>query len=383
MHWWLIGVASALWATVAANPVQTEVPVGRVVPSVTCAEDATQTYAAYLPSSYSTSREWPVILGFDPGGRGGNPVERYREAAERYGYIVVGSNNSRNGSPDIERAVNVMTHDVLARFRIDAKRVYAAGMSGGSRVALAMALLNRGFAGVFASSAGFPDGVTRKSLPFAVFGTAGTEDFNHLEMRLLDRELESPHRLAIFQGGHTWLPPALAMEGVEWMELQAMLTGAKPRDERSIDSLLARRVATAEALTVPVERYRALSALVADFRGLRDVSTIAARLPLLAREKAVKDALKRERDEDDRELGLLRDMARQEQLLASPDARSDALGELSRTWHGLLKDAASTVDSANRRIARRLIAGRRASGVPQDADYAAIVRQLGMTRPGR
>ena len=81
----------------------------------------------------------------------------------------------------------------------------------------------------------------RKTLSFPLFATAGTEDFNHLEMRRLDRELTSPHRLVIFDGGHVWLSSELALQAVEWMELHAMKAGLKPRNDAEIDRLLARR----------------------------------------------------------------------------------------------------------------------------------------------
>ena len=45
-------------------------------------------------------------------------------------------------------------------------------------------------AGVIASSAGYPDARPRASVPFAVFGTAGTDDFNYSEMRQLERALQ-------------------------------------------------------------------------------------------------------------------------------------------------------------------------------------------------
>jgi len=41
-------------------------------------------------------------------------------------------------------------------------------------------------------------------------------------MRLLDRTLTTPHRVAIFEGGHTWLSSDLAVKALEWMEIQAM-----------------------------------------------------------------------------------------------------------------------------------------------------------------
>jgi len=207
-----------------------DLPTGQIVDSVECALDHTQHYVLYLPTNYTPSRQWSVILAFDGGARGRVPVERYRQAAEKYGYIVAGSLNSRNGPWEVSmNAAKAMTTDVKARFSVDPKRVYTAGMSGGARVAMKIALESKQIAGVFASSAGFPDEFISR-LPFPVFGSAGTDDFNHMEMYQLDRRMTSAHRVLYFEGGHTWLPAELAMQGVEWMELQAMKSGLRPHD---------------------------------------------------------------------------------------------------------------------------------------------------------
>lgn len=198
-----------------------DLPPGQMIDDVQCKDDASQHYSLYVPSNFTPERRWPVILGFDAGGRGRRAVERYQAAAEQYGYIVAGSNNARNGPWEISlNAARAMTADVTTRFPVDPRRVYTAGMSGGARVAMMVALSLRiitglfgpDIAGVFASSAGFPPDEFRESVGFPVFGTAGTEDFNHQEMRELDRGLKSPHRVVVFEGGHTWLPVDLATD---------------------------------------------------------------------------------------------------------------------------------------------------------------------------
>src|ERR1035438_578156 len=70
---------------------------GRIIDDVKCAADPSQSYALYLPSNYSPGQSWPVIFAFSPVARGRVPLERLQEAAEKYGYILAGSNNSRNG----------------------------------------------------------------------------------------------------------------------------------------------------------------------------------------------------------------------------------------------------------------------------------------------
>jgi hypothetical protein len=73
-----------------------DLPVGKIIERVVCLKDDSQSYALYLPPNYTTDRRWPVIYAFDPAARGLRPVERFKDAAEKYGYIIVGSNNSRN-----------------------------------------------------------------------------------------------------------------------------------------------------------------------------------------------------------------------------------------------------------------------------------------------
>jgi hypothetical protein len=194
-----------------------ELPRGQVVDRVTARDNERQSYALYLPSHYTPDRTWPILYCLDPGARGLVPVERFAAAAEKAGIIVVGSNNSRNGPmAPVEEAIRVLVTDTHMRLAIDDSRVYAAGMSGGARLALRWPQ-NGGIAGVVASSAGF--GEMPKQIPFKIFATAGFDDFNHDELYRLSRELVKrgvPHRFTEFEGGHEWLPAPLAAEALDY-----------------------------------------------------------------------------------------------------------------------------------------------------------------------
>src|SRR6267154_512970 len=107
---------------------------GKIIEKVSISADPSQTFALYLPSSYTPSRKWPIIYGFDPGARGLMAVEHFKDAAEKYGYIVVGSNSSRNGpNVPLKEIIINLWQDTHARFQIDEQRVYSAGLSGGAR----------------------------------------------------------------------------------------------------------------------------------------------------------------------------------------------------------------------------------------------------------
>lgn len=354
-----------------------EFPTGQIIPEVKCTADASQSYALYLPSKYDLAQSWPVIFAFDPGARGRIPVERYQAAAEKYGYIIAGSNNSRNGPWEVStNAARAMFPDVTSRFNVDQKLIYLAGMSGGARVVMGIALGQPDIAGVIASSAGFPDSKPRKTAKFPVFMTAGTEDFNLIEMRRLDRELTSPHRLVVFEGPHVWLSSELAVEAVEWMEIQAMKSGRKPRDDARIDSIFG--VRKAGAATLP-----ALNSLVADFQGVRDVSEISAKAAEMGRDKHVRDALKKEREEDEREVRLSQEIVDAEARLTSPE-RGDALRELRDRWKHLAALANAEDDTPDRRLARRVLRGLAMSVRERTTDqqYLRIVDEYRPARGG-
>lgn len=369
--------AVLLCVCAAGAPAQLLQP-GTIIDPVQCAEDPAQTYALYLPSTYSPERRSSVLLAFHPAARGRLMVEKYRAAAEQYGYIIAASNNSRNGPFAVSlTAAQAMSTDVSRRFSIDPERVYLTGMSGGARVAMAIALASDRIAGVIASSGGYPDSKPRASVTFAVFGTAGSEDFNYIEMRLLDRKLSSPHFLAVFQGGHTLPPDDIAFEALEWMELQAMQSGRRSRDAALAGRILEKRRARIAASTDAAETAYLLRALVSDFKGLLDPSAEASRLDQMSRQADVQKALKRERDADEAEGRMLGEIFELEARLGDDDRRDVALMTLRDRLSKLGRRATGDADTPDRSQARRLLrsitAG--ASGRVQDRTYLALLEQ--------
>jgi dienelactone hydrolase len=287
--------------------------------------------------------------------------------------IVVGSNNSRNFSTGFSRTLAALNADVSSRFNIDTSRVYLAGMSGGARTALGVALASKGIAGVIASSAGYPDNVTRTELAFPVYLTAGTEDFNHLEVRQLARALKTPHHLAIFNGGHVWLSSELAIDAVGWMKLQAMKTGLEPRNQAEIDRQFASRQTAASSQPAGKETFLALQAILQDFAGLTDISALEKRLDELGRDQRIRDAIKKDVDEDRREAATLRDITAIAARLKSDDRRR-ALVDLRSRWRKLSDEANDPVDSVDRQLARRVLAALTADGT-EDPEYAKIIAE--------
>src|SRR5258706_13948763 len=166
------------------------------------------------------------------------------------------------------------------RFAVAAPRAYATGFSGGARRAYFSAVRCQGcFAGVIACGAGLPAGVTPSpAFHFAIFSTVGIEDFNFAEVKTVDEALEKAgltHRTVVFTGRHDWPPLPVAIEALEWMELQAMKSGKRQRDANLIDSLWQTQLQQAQSLEDSKQTYDAYQiyrALNDSLKGLKDVT---------------------------------------------------------------------------------------------------------------
>ncbi len=282
----------------------TQLSPGTVISSQTCAAKPDQSYALYLPSHYSPNKKWPLVYAFDPDARGEIPVKLMQEAAERFGYIVVGSNNSRNGSWKAETdAAQAMWNDTHSRFAIDDRRIYFAGFSGGARVAAALAQSCKCAAGVLLSGAGFPGVPPSRDVVFPVFAAVGVYDFNYPELSELDEKLEAagfPHVLRHFDGPHQWAPVEVMNEAFAWFELMAMKQNREPRDDNFIASQQKEALARAQALEHsgdPYEAWREYRQAAATFDGLADAAAFRQAAAALAQQKAVLDGQKREKEE--------------------------------------------------------------------------------------
>jgi hypothetical protein len=129
-----------LLAAVGTTPPE-PLPRGEIIPKVVCAADAEETYALYLPTSYDPAKPRPILYLLDAKRRGAMAAERFREAAETYGWILASSNNSESDGPFTPniRAMRAMWADTQGRVAIDPRRVYVSGFSGGARAACMLA----------------------------------------------------------------------------------------------------------------------------------------------------------------------------------------------------------------------------------------------------
>ena len=121
-------------------------------------------------------------------------MERFREGAERYGWIVVSSNNAKSDDPTAPnmQAMSAMWEDSIAAFpSMKSGLMQQASPAGRVWPAIWATGFPAQVAGVIGCGAGFPQyHLPTADTPFAYFGTIGVRDYNFYEMRGTVREVE-------------------------------------------------------------------------------------------------------------------------------------------------------------------------------------------------
>jgi dienelactone hydrolase len=346
----------------AARP-QTPAP-GTVHASVAVLADPTNSYALYLPTAYSPVKRWPLLLVFDPFARGEISVKLFHEAAEKYGFIVVGSNNSRNFQ-DPSAAIRTLWADVKERYAIDPRRIYTAGLSGGARVASSIALACKNcIAGVIANGAGLPSGATLPGPEVSDwFLVTGTTDFNYPEMLHLKEALDARNaasRFVVYDGPHGWMPQDFAERALAWLQLRTMVKGLAPVDREFIGSQFDGRLAEAASAQKAgdiLAATRDYHEIAQDFKTFRDVKPQEALAKSLAASEEFRKAAKKEKatldlqDEVTKKIGdLVAGIAQ------GADARTGFIAELQSAANEVHREQHGAQDPARKQAIERGLA---------------------------
>lgn len=227
-HLYLFALLVCLSCTKASNPKETFLKrfnKGIIIDRIECKGSIDQSYCLYMPTSYNINNSYPVIYAFDPHGDGYLPVSLLKEISEKYNYIVVGSNNCRNGlsSEELNNSLNQLLTDTKNKLAIDTNRIYLCGFSGGARIACSLAQSIPGVKGVIACSAGFQPNNTAPAYTF--IGVTSPCDMNYLELKKTDeilQNLNAKSYFILFDGKHEWCPQSVLDESVTIFEIQAM-----------------------------------------------------------------------------------------------------------------------------------------------------------------
>jgi len=238
-----VGFASARGGNTAGE--------GKMMDTVVCKSDPSQSYALYIPA-VGNKNALPVVYFFDSHAAGALPLRKYRSLADTYGFILIGSNNSKNGN-DWAATENIWRHlsdDTRSRLKINLNRIYTCGFSGGAKVAGYIALKYPGVKGVIANGAGLPDETAPADFPFSFTAIAGEGDMNLTDLVAFNAGLDNTrtrHRLIRFDGKHEWAPESTMNMAFAGLQFDAMRTALIPKDNTFISQYIAKSNARLEA----------------------------------------------------------------------------------------------------------------------------------------
>jgi len=241
---------------------------GKILDNIPVKNSQQETFALYLPTTFNPQVNSAIIFIFDPSGTAINGINAFKESAEKFDYILVCSNNSKNGPYQKNFDVtNRLFDHVFSEFNIDANRIYTAGFSGGSRLACTIAVLTGAIQGVIGCGAGFGYDLDKKPTfenKFSYVGLVGDEDMNFQEMHnvkdWLDR-INLKNALFTFKGDHNW-PNATQIErALIWLELRAFEKGIKPTNDDFVNTLYLKDFEIASTFEKEEEFYQAVNEL--------------------------------------------------------------------------------------------------------------------------
>ena len=256
--------------------------------------DTQQSYYIYVPSSAHDAKSTPLIIFFDPHGSGRLPVEKYQKLADKFGMVLAGSNNSRNGmgiNESSQIADNIIS-DLSLRAGYDTRLMCLTGFSGGAKVALSSGANNSHINNIIYSGASIPLNPTH---PVHLLGFAGTEDMNYTDLLgfsdIINRSNPEANSLVEFKGKHDWPDTATFRKAFFWLDLQLYKQHILPPDSILVQLFQKetdKTIATLEKQNAMTEAYLESRNASSFLNGVADVSAYKTKMNSIASGSAYK-----------------------------------------------------------------------------------------------
>lgn len=213
--------------------------IGKVYKNIRGLNDSMLNYSAYFPKKFDGKTSLPVLFLLDPHAEGYTPVSMYQSLADKYNYLLIGSNNSQNGMPmsDFNQYFISLIKEVENRYPIAKNAMFSGGFSGGAKMAIFCAEQFPEIIGAVACGASISKPIdSEPNYYFA--GIVGNKDFNYLEMRqsfaMFDR-YGFDYTATIFEGKHQWAPLNAFETAFIGFDIYQMKRKNKPTNKENIE----------------------------------------------------------------------------------------------------------------------------------------------------
>lgn len=267
---------------------------GIVVDSLKISDTLQETFALYLPTHFEGKKPWPVLMIFDPKGRGGVAANFFRNTAEEQGYILVSSNNVKAENDLVE---NVQIASRLLGYTtqslpIDFRQISTAGALDGAQVATSIPVIFNNILGVVAVGDQWVnlDLIDRKK-DFAFIGVVGDEQFTSIGMDITSQDLRDRDLFTAvysYPGNKEWPSPELINSAVGSLTLLAMKKELRPIDLQLVQKLYNSDISRVDKMISTgelVQAFDLLNVLEKKYGGLKDLLEIEQKQDQLKRSR--------------------------------------------------------------------------------------------------
>lgn len=186
--------------TGATSTVQTPLSIHSEI----CKSNPAHSYQVVVPTGVTPLKQLPLLVSIDSHGDGKLAVNGFKEGAQQYKFIVVGSNLIKNNDASYIRELEELIADVRSRYPIG-NTLYIGGFSGGARMAIGYAS-SHPVNGVIACGAlAQPEEILL--LKCNILSIIGMDDFNFMEAaQYVVNPDKIPSNLAIetTNASHAW-----------------------------------------------------------------------------------------------------------------------------------------------------------------------------------
>ena len=229
---------------------------GKIINTIDVKGAEGESFALYLPNSYEKKAPSAIVFIFDPMGNGTKGIKPFIASAERFNYVLVCSNNTKNESyqKNFDYTNRLFSH-IFSTLKIDQKQIHTAGFSGGSRLACTVAVLTGAIQGVIGCGAGFSNEMDKNpslASKFSYVGLVGDEDMNYQEMlqaRDWLNKFNVDNELFTYEDGHSWPPEEQIERAFKWLEMQAYKRELRKPDLKHVQDFYEEDLAIADSLS--------------------------------------------------------------------------------------------------------------------------------------
>ena len=223
---------------------ETRIAKGTVVDTLKVEDSLSESFSVYIPQDFKNGETWPVLVIFDPEGRGKLAAQLFRSIAEEQGYIIAASNEVLNrfslqsNLPKASRLINRL----LISMPINPNMVYVGGLGEGAQLASASPLIYKEVKGVLAVGDAWASiELTDKLKPFVFSAVAGDEDarlFNLKAIVEFYNQKKFPVEINYFEGKNTeWPDPFVLNNAVSAFTLDAINKGLRDKNQALVQRL--------------------------------------------------------------------------------------------------------------------------------------------------